>query len=76
LFNALHYIQRMTRLEKIEQQIADLNPAERKKLLHWLSEFEEAAFDRQIEDDIKAGRLDALADAVLADHRAGRTRPL
>ena len=66
----------MTQLEKIEKQITELNAADRDKLLDWLAEFQEQAWDRQIEDDIKAGRLDAIAEEVLADHRAGRTRPL
>lgn len=33
-------------------------------------------WDRQFEADAKAGRLDRLAEQALADHRAGRTRPL
>jgi hypothetical protein len=66
----------MTKLETIEQRIAELDPADRKQLLQWLAQYQEAAWDRQIEDDIKAGRLDAVAEDVLADHRAGRSRPL
>jgi hypothetical protein len=66
----------MTKLEKIEQQIAELEPADLRKLLAWLAKYREEAWDRQIEEDIKAGRLDALAEEVLADHHAGRTRPL
>jgi len=34
------------------------------------------AWDQQIEADAKAGKLDALADEALADHRAGRSRKL
>ena len=34
------------------------------------------AWDRQIDADIKAGRFDRLAEEALADHRAGKTRPL
>lgn len=33
-------------------------------------------WDRRIEEDIDAGRLDELADEALADHRSGRSRDL
>jgi hypothetical protein len=32
-------------------------------------------WDRQIEEDILAGRLDQLANAAIAEHRAGNSRP-
>ena len=35
-----------------------------------------AASDEQLEGDVAAGRLDALAEEALADHAAGRTREL
>ncbi|HEV3051171.1 MAG TPA: hypothetical protein VGX50_12735 [Longimicrobium sp.] len=34
------------------------------------------AWDREFEEDVAAGRLDALADEALTDLRAERTRPL
>jgi hypothetical protein len=33
-------------------------------------------WDRQIEADIKAGKLDELVERALRDHAAGRTREL
>jgi hypothetical protein len=66
----------MTKLEKIEKQVIELDDADRRKLLAWLTELDEQAWDQQIAEDVKAGRLDGIAAEVLADHRAGRTRPL
>jgi hypothetical protein len=37
---------------------------------------EDAAWDRKLEADVAAGRLDGLAADALAEHRAGRSRPL
>ncbi len=37
---------------------------------------EEAAWDRQIEADAEAGRLDRLADQAIADLNAGRVKDL
>jgi hypothetical protein len=66
----------MTKLERIEQDIASLSRADLWKLADWLAVFRAEQWDRQIEEDVKAGRLDKLAEEALADHRAGRTRPL
>ena len=66
----------MTKLEKIEQEIAKLSPAEVAKLAEWFADFHADLWDRQIEADAKASRLDKLAEQALADHRAGRSKPL
>ena len=66
----------MTKLEKIEQDIASLTPGEVAKLARWFAEFHADVWDKQIEDDSKAGRLDSLAEQALAAHIAGKTRPL
>jgi len=42
----------------------------------WFEEFEAAKFDRKIERDARAGRLDQLAEQALADFRQGRAREL
>ena len=66
----------MTKLEKIEQDIASLTPGEVAKLARWFAEFQADVWDKQIEDDASAGRLDNLADQALASHHAGKTRQL
>jgi len=66
----------MTKLEQIEKSIATLSDEEIKQLAAWFDELRGQRWDRQIEEDAKAGRLDKLADEALADHRAGKTRPL
>ena len=66
----------MTKLEKIEQDIASLTPGEVAKLARWFAEFQADVWDKQIEDDAKSGRLDSLADQALASHHAGKTRQL
>ncbi len=66
----------MTSLEKIEKAITALSPEDLRKLATWFAEFHGDLWDQQIEDDVKAGRLDKLADEALAHHRSGRTSPL
>lgn len=66
----------MTKVEKIEQEVRQLSERELASFRAWFSEFDAASWDRQIEADATAGRLDPFADAALADHAAGRSRKL
>jgi hypothetical protein len=66
----------MTKLEKIEQEIASLDPKDVRKLADWIEEYKWELWDRQIEADSKAGKLDDLAAQALASHKAGKTRVL
>ena len=62
----------MSSVNEIEEAVLRLTPAELDAFRAWFAEFDATAWDRQIEDDVAAGRLDALADEALEDHRAGR----
>ncbi|KUM26449.1 hypothetical protein AU467_21980 [Mesorhizobium loti] len=66
----------MTKLEQIEKSVAELSPEDLKAFAAWFKALQADLWDRQIEADAKAGRLDKIAGQALADHRAGRTRPL
>jgi hypothetical protein len=66
----------MTKLEKIEQDIATLAPADVRKLADWLAEYQAEQWDKQIEADAKAGKLDILFAEAEADIAAGKVRPL
>ena len=66
----------MTRLERIEKEVAELTPAELDSFRGWFENFDAARWDEQLVDDAGAGALDDLAEQALAEHRAGRTRAL
>jgi hypothetical protein len=63
-------------VEKIEEQIAQLDNASFSKLRDWFIEFDQSRWDRQIETDSNAGKLDFLINAALVEHQAGKTRDL
>ena len=65
----------MITVEAITTAIAELPPEQVAQVRAWLDERAEAAWDAQIEQDERAGRLDARAERALAEHRAGQTRP-
>jgi hypothetical protein len=66
----------MTRVEQLEQEIAKLTPDEFAQLRDWLLDQDWDEWDRQIEQDAAAGKLDKLMKQALADHAAGKSRPL
>ncbi len=66
----------MTTLEDIEKAVTELPADQLAKFRAWFEEFEATRFDQRIDRDVKAGRLDRLAEQALADLRAGRTREL
>ena len=47
-------------ITEIKTAVRELSQKERAELLEWLDEFQEALWDRQIEEDLKAGKFDAL----------------
>ena len=66
----------MTKIEQLEREVSGLTPKELAQFREWFAAFDAAEWDRQFEADVNAGKLDALADAALADHRAGRSQKL
>jgi len=66
----------MSKVENIEREVKDLTPAELAAFRRWFHEFDAQLWDRQIEDDVRKGRLDKLSDETLAAHRAGKTKEL
>ena len=62
----------MSTLEEIEDAVRRLSSEELAAFRAWLDELDAAAWDRQIKEDIGAGRLEALADEALNDLREGR----
>jgi hypothetical protein len=62
----------MSRVEEIQDAVRRLSSEELAAFRAWFAQLDAAAWDRQIEEDIAAGRLDALADEALNDLREGR----
>ena len=63
-------------VEELTKAVAELPPEKLAKFRAWFETFEADQWDRQIEADINAGKLDKLADEALAEHAKGLTRPL
>lgn len=70
---AVRYTGVMGKVEKIEREIQDLSPDEMTELRGWFAAFDAETWDRQFEADVRAGKLDALAEAALKAHESGRS---
>ena len=66
----------MSNVENIEGRIKELSPEELTAFREWFIKFDAEAWDRQFEADVKAGKLDGLAERALRDHAAGRSTKL
>jgi hypothetical protein len=66
----------MTTVERLNAEISKLSPAEFAELLVWLREYEADEWDRQIERDAKAGKLDRLFEEAFEEYRQGKTTEL
>ncbi|HXR03532.1 MAG TPA: hypothetical protein VN836_02355 [Verrucomicrobiae bacterium] len=66
----------MSTVQEIESAIQRLPPRERWNLLHRFHDALWAEWDKQIEADAAAGRLNHLVEEVEADIAAGRVKPL
>ena len=62
----------MGTIQEIEEAVRNLRPDELAVFRAWFAEFEAAAWDDQIENDVAAGRLDRLAEEAIEDLREGR----
>jgi hypothetical protein len=62
----------MSTVEDLEAAVQRLSPEERAAFRAWFAEFDANEWDRQLEADVTAGRLDWLAAEALADRQAGR----
>ncbi len=66
----------MERVEKIENEIEDLEPEEVAELRRWFAEFDNALWDAQIKADAKSDRLDELGREALDAYEAGEVSEL
>ena len=58
----------MSELEELEKRIRNLPAAELAKFRAWFVEFDHLLWDKQIESDVKSGKLDRLLNEARADY--------
>jgi hypothetical protein len=63
-------------LNELESAVTQLPSEELAAFANWFEEYKADAWDRRIEADIRAGRLDDAGRRADADFEAGRCTPL
>ena len=65
----------MSTVEEIKRAIEQLPKEDFWKLSGWLARRYEDEWDRQLEADVRVGRLDRFAEEALREDSDGKTRP-
>jgi hypothetical protein len=66
----------MPNVADIEKAVSELSPEELRTFANWFEEYLAEQWDRQIEEDARAGRLDHLIEQARNEHESGNTEPL
>ncbi len=66
----------MGNVPEIEAAVRNLSPSDLSSFRKWFQEFDAEEWDQQLERDVRANRLDALAEEAIKDLRDGRTTDL
>ena len=66
----------MSTVHEIQNAVRQLSNEDLTAFRDWFAEFDAAMWDKRLEADVAAGRLDALADEALRDLREGRSTDL
>lgn len=66
----------MSTVMDVERAIEHMSPEELREFRAWFAERDAAEWDRQFENDVAGGKLDALADEALKDMREERCTDL
>ena len=61
----------MSDIKALEQAVRSLPPQELAEFRRWFAEFDSAAWDAQLEDDLAGGKLDSLLAEARADYLSG-----
>lgn len=66
----------MSSIQEIEAAVKKLSPQDLSVFREWFADFDAAAWDKQFEADVAAGKLDGLAEEAIRDLEQGRCTDL
>jgi hypothetical protein len=64
----------MTKLEKLERKVQRLGRAELADFRAWFRKYDSDEWGRQIEEDVRTGKVDPLAEEAISAYRTGGTK--
>ena len=66
----------MSTVAEVENALRAMPIQEARAVAAWLQTYLDERWNKQIDEDIAAGRLDKAAEKALEHYRAGRVKPL
>jgi hypothetical protein len=66
----------VVKVEKLANEVHQLSRDELAVFREWFRKYDSDEWDKEIEEDVRTGRLDKLANEAIAEHKAGRTKEL
>ena len=66
----------MTKIQRLESEVKSLSPQELAAFRAWYEEFDAENWDKQIEADAAAGKLNKLAAQAIADYNTGKAKSI
>jgi major membrane immunogen (membrane-anchored lipoprotein) len=66
----------MLTMKELEQAVSSLPREELARFREWFDEFDAKAWDKQLEADVKTGKLNKITEAANSDYRAGKAKEL
>ncbi len=66
----------METVKELEQRVSNLSRKELTEFRSWFEAFDAAVWDGQFEEDVKAGKLDHLAQQALQDFKDGKCKKI
>jgi hypothetical protein len=66
----------MSPVQDIKKAVSGLTEDEMAEFRAWFEEFDAALWDKQFEEDVKAGRLNVVAERAIEDFKSGRAKEL
>ena len=65
----------MPSLLEVEEAISHLPDEQLRQFRQWFHDFDQALWDRQMERDVQAGKLDAILSEARGDYSSGNSKP-
>jgi hypothetical protein len=66
----------MAKVKELANGVQRLNRDELAEFRDWFRQYDSDEWDKEIEQDVLAGKFDKLANDAIAEHKAGRTREI
>jgi len=66
----------MSTIDEIKSAIHNLSRRELARFRAWFNEYEADAWDTELEEDVRAGKLDTLAEQAISEFEEGKCTEL